>query len=125
MDTQTNAHPNLFSGDNELMKIDLYLDARFGQGSIQAITIMHDIAELKKMLTEEIVHFVFEKTDGTRRDAYGTRAVDVIRRYDTVTANQRPQRAFSGTFPYFDIEKQEWRCFKVDRFVMIDKDYTL
>ena len=125
MDTQTNAHPNLFSGDNELMKIDLYLDARFGQGSVQAITIMHDLAELKKMLTEEIVHFVFEKTDGTRRDAYGTRAVDVIRRYDTATANQRPQRAFSGTFPYFDIEKQEWRCFKVDRFVMIDKDYTL
>ena len=125
MDTQTNAHPNLFSGDNELMKIDLYLDARFGQGSVQAITIMHDLAELKKMLTEEIVHFVFEKTDGTRRDAYGTRAVDVIRRYDTATANQKPQRAFSGTFPYFDIEKQEWRCFKVDRFVMIDKDYTL
>ena len=125
MDTQTNAHPNLFSGDNELMKIDLYLDARFGQGSVQALTIMHDLAELKKMLTEEIVHFVFEKTDGTRRDAYGTRAVDVIRRYDTATANQRPQRAFSGTFPYFDIEKQEWRCFKVDKFVMIDKDYTL
>ena len=125
MDTQTNAHPNLFSGDNELMKIDLYLDARFGQGSVQALTIMHDLAELKKMLTEEIVHFVFEKTDGTRRDAYGTRAVDVIRRYDTATTNQRPQRAFSGTFPYFDIEKQEWRCFKVDRFVMIDKDYTL
>ena len=125
MDTQTNAHPNLFSGDNELMKIDLYLDSRFGQGSVQALTIMHDLAELKKMLTEEIVHFVFEKTDGTRRDAYGTRAVDVIRRYDTATANQRPQRAFSGTFPYFDIEKQEWRCFKVDRFVMIDKDYTL
>ena len=125
MDTQTNSHPNLFSGDNELMKIDLYLDARFGQGSVQALTIMHDLAELKKMLTEEIVHFVFEKTDGTRRDAYGTRAVDVIRRYDTTTANQRPQRAFSGTFPYFDIEKQEWRCFKVDRFVMIDKDYTL
>ena len=125
MDTETNAHPNLFSGDNELMKIDLYLDARFGQGSVQALTIMHDLAELKKMLTEEIVHFVFEKTDGTRRDAYGTRAVDVIRRYDTATANQRPQRAFSGTFPYFDIEKQEWRCFKVDRFVMIDKDYTL
>ena len=123
--TQTNVQQSLFSGDNELMKIDLYLDARFGQGSVQALTIMHDLAELKKMLTEEIVHFVFEKTDGTRRDAYGTRAVDVIRRYDTATANQRPQRAFSGTFPYFDIEKQEWRCFKVDRFVMIDKDYTL
>ena len=123
--TQTNVQKTLVLGDNELMSIDIYLDARFGQGSVQALTIMHDLVELKKMLTEEIVHFVFEKTDGTRRDAYGTRAVDVIRRYDTATANQKPQRAFNGTFPYFDIEKQEWRCFKVDRFVMIDKDYTL
>ena len=123
--TQTNVQKTLVLGDNELMSIDIYLDARFGQGSVQALTIMSDLAELKKMLTDEIVHFVFEKTDGTRRDAYGTRAVDVIRRYDTATANQRPQRAFNGTFPYFDIEKQEWRCFKVDKFVMIDKDYTL
>ena len=76
--TQTNVQKTLVLGDNELMSIDIYLDARFGQGSIQAITIMHDIAELKKMLTDEIVHFVFEKTDGTRRDAYGTRAIDVI-----------------------------------------------
>ena len=123
--THTNVQKTLVLGDNELMSIDIYLDARFGQGSVQALTIMHDLAELKKMLTDEIVHFVFEKTDGTRRDAYGTRAVDVIRRYDTTTANQKPQRAFNGTFPYFDIEKQEWRCFKVDKFVKIDKDYTL
>ena len=125
MDTQTTIQQTLFSGDNELMKIDLYLDKQFGQGSLQAITIMADLAELKKMLTEEVVHFVFEKTDGTRRDAYGTRAIDVIRRYDTGTTTKKPQRAFNGTFPYFDIEKGEWRGFKVDRFVMIDKDYTL
>ena len=116
--TQTNIQQTLFSGDNELMKIDVYLDTRFGQGSIQAITLMADIAELKKMLAEEVVHFVFEKTDGTR-------AIDVIRKYDTGSTTQKPQRAFNGTFPYFDIEKGEWRCFKVDRFVMIDKDYTL
>ena len=123
--TQTNIQQTLFSGDNELMKIDLYLDKQFGQGSVQALTIMADIAELKKMLTEEVVHFVFEKTDGTTRDAYGTRAIDVIRKYDTGSTSQKPQRAFNGTFPYFDIEKGEWRCFKVDRFVMIDKDYAL
>ena len=50
--TQTNIHQTLFGGDNELMKIDLYLDKQFGQGSVQALTIMADIAELKKMLTE-------------------------------------------------------------------------
>ena len=123
--TQTNVQKTLVLGDNELMSIDIYLDARFGQGSVQALTIMHDIAELKKMLTEEIVHFVFEKTDGTRRAAYGTRALDVSRKYDSGPTSQKPQRAFNGTFPYFDIEKGEWRCFKVDRFLMIDKDYTL
>ena len=123
--TQTNIQQTLFSGDNELMKIDLYLDKQFGQGSVQALTIMAYIAELKKMLTEEVVHFVFEKTDGTTRDAYGTRAIDVIRKYDTGSTTQKPQRAFNGTFPYFDIEKGEWRCFRVDRFVKIDKDYVL
>ena len=123
--TQTNIQQTLFSGDNELMKIDLYLDKQFGQGSVQALTIMADIAELKKMLAEEVVHFVFEKTDGTTRDAYGTRAIDVIRKYDTGSTTQKPQRAFNGTFPYFDIEKGEWRCFRVDRFVKIDKDYVL
>lgn len=123
--TQTNIQQKLFSGDNELMKIDLYLDKQFGQGSVQALTIMADIAELKKMLAEEVVHFVFEKTDGTTRDAYGTRAIDVIRKYDTGSTTQKPQRAFNGTFPYFDIEKGEWRCFRVDKFVKIDKDYVL
>ena len=123
--TQTNVQQSLFSGDNELMKIDVYLDAKFGLRSMKAITLMADIAELKKMLAEEVVHFVFEKTDGTRRDAYGTRAIDIIRKYDTGSTSQKPQRAFNGTFPYFDIEKGEWRCFKVDKFVMIDKDYVL
>ena len=46
---QTNIQQTLFNGDNELMKIDLYLDKQFGQGSIQAITLMADIAELKKI----------------------------------------------------------------------------
>ena len=113
------------AGDNELMKIDKYLDARLGQGSVHALSIMSDLAELKKMLVEEVVHFVFEKTDGTTRDAYGTRAVDVIRRYDTGSGGRKPQRAFNGTFPYFDIEKGEWRCFRVDRFLSIDRDYGL
>ena len=127
MNTQNNTtiQQTLFSGDNELMKIDLYLDKQFGQGSVQALTILADIAELKKMLTEEVVHFVFEKTDGTTRDAYGTRAIDVIRKYDTGSMTQKPQRAFNCTFPYFDIEKGEWRCFRVDKFVKIDKDYVL
>ena len=116
---------NLTSGDNEMMRIEIYLDANLGSGTPASKTMLEQLIELKKMLADEVVHFVFEKTDGTRRDAYGTRAVDVIRKYENVTAAQKPQRAFNGTFPYFDIEKGEWRCFRVDRFVMIDRDYTI
>ena len=108
-----------------MMKIEAYLDEHLGAGSAAAEELMDKLVKLKQMLVEEIVHFVFEKTDGTTRDAYGTRAVDVIRRYDTAPASQKPQRAFNGTFPYFDIEKGEWRCFRVDKFVKIDKDYVL
>lgn len=113
------------AGDNEILKIESYLEAKFGAGTLQVAAILDELIELKKMLSEEVVHFVFEKTDGTTRDAYGTRAVDVIRRYDTGSSNQKPQRAFNGTFPYFDIEKGEWRCFRVDRFLSIDRDYGL
>lgn len=108
-----------------MMKIEAYLDARLGAGTAVTVVLMDKLVELKQMLAEEVVHFVFEKTDGTTRDAYGTRAVDVIRRYETAPAAQKPQRAFNGTFPYFDIEKGEWRCFRVDKFVKIDKDYVL
>lgn len=124
MNTQTNA-ASPYAGDNEMMKIEVYLDARFGAGTAVTVVLMDKLVELKQMLAEEVVHFVFEKTDGTTRDAYGTRAIDVIRRYDTAPAAQKPQRAFNGTFPYFDIEKGEWRCFRVDKFVKIDKDYVL
>ena len=89
----------VIAGDNELMKINHYLDSKFGQDSIQALTVMSDLAKLKNKLAEEVVHFVFEKTDGTTREAYGTRAVDGIRRYDTGSSSQKPQRAFNGTFP--------------------------
>lgn len=124
MNTQTNA-ASPYASDNEMMKIEAYLDARLGAGTAVTVVLMDKLVELKQMLAEEVVHFVFEKTDGTTRDAYGTRAVDVIRRYDTAPASQKPQRAFNGTFPYFDIEKGEWRCFRVDKFVKIDKDYVL
>jgi len=46
----------VIAGDNELLKINHYLDSKFGQDSIQALTVMSDLAELKNMLAEEVVH---------------------------------------------------------------------
>lgn len=113
--------------DNELQQIGGFLCREFKDDKTQADAILDILAELKAMMQEDIVHFIFNKTDGTIRHAYGTRAIDVIRRYDTgsVTQQSKPHRAFSGTFPYFDIEKKEWRCFRVDRIVEIDNNYTI
>lgn len=115
------------SGDHELVSIGNYLDEIFGAGSDTAEQTLSMLAELKQMLSDEVVHFVFRKTDGNIREAYGTRVPEIIRRYDSSGAGdgRNPQRAHSGTFPYFDIERRAWRCFKVDRFMKIDKDYVI
>lgn len=113
--------------DMELREVSGFLDKVFGEGSHQTEMLMNMVVELKALMQNDIVHFIFNKTDGTRRHAYGTRASDVISRYDTSGTGdgRNPQRAFNGTFPYFDIEKREWRCFRVDRIVEIDNNYTI
>ena len=33
--------------------------------------------------------------------------------------------AFNGTFSYFDLERRDWRCFRVDTLVGLDRDYVV
>ena len=119
------------TGDNELMKIDVYLAARFGPGSDKARTTMQELSELKKMLADEVVHFVFEKADGTTRDAYGTRAVDVIRLRRPATSMQTSFftlsvflcKAMSGISEYWPIIKKIYAFFLF--FIIIDLHFYI
>ena len=64
--------------------------------------------------------------NGERRDAYGTRASDIIDRYENrQKAPSRRRLAFNGTFSYFDLVRRDWRCFRVDTLVELDRDYVI
>lgn len=63
--------------------------------------------ELYDALCSHNVRFVFEKKDGTMRDAYGTM------RYDITTPLIGTGRPLSFDLQlYFDLDKMAWRSFK-------------
>lgn len=110
--------------DEELRKIAGYLADSKPLNT--ASGIYSDIEEMKNLMTDGMCHFTFTKVNGERRDAYGTRAADIIERYDgKMKAPSRHKTAFNGTFSYFDLERQDWRCFRVDTFVELDRDYVV
>ena len=62
--------------DEELNKIAKYLaDSKPLQAAAE---IYSDIEEMKNLMIEGMCHFVFTKVNGEHRDAYGTRASDII-----------------------------------------------
>ena len=64
--------------------------------------------KLHKAMQTAICEFYYIKTDGTRRQAFGTLQQSVIA--DKITGTGR--RPGAMLFTYFDTEKNEFRCFK-------------
>ena len=84
------------------------------------------IEELKKRMKEDVVNFTFTKKDGSNRTAFGTRASDVIVRHEGAAVPPESHRnGATGTFPYFDIERQAWRSFRVGYLSGINRGYTV
>ena len=119
---------NLCEKDAEMKEIYSYLDKVVDWPVGDTFQLMVLIDELKKRMKDEVTHFTFKKKDGTVRQAYGTRVSEVIVRYEGALLppqNQRQQQRTGGTFSYFDIERQAWRCFKVETLMDIDRGYTI
>lgn len=108
--------------DEELASLAGYLDRLGASGREQ---INSRLEALKNGMMCGVCHFVFTKVNGERRSAYGTRLSSVIDRYTEPSKEKksRQERAAAGTFPYFDVAKKDWRCFRVDRLVSVDAEY--
>ena len=112
--------------EKELASIHAYLDKVMGLPLDETFQLMVLIDELMKRMRDDVSHFSFRKKDGTVRQAYGTRASEVIVRHEGAVMPPEKQRQCTGsTFPYFDIERQAWRSFRVDNLLDIDRGYTL
>lgn len=108
--------------DNEMRSIYVHLDQMMDWPINETFNLMVLIEELKKRMKDDVVHFTFKKKDGSIRQAYGTRANDVLIQRDSIPGDNGHSR---GTFAYFDIERQAWRCFKVETLMDIDRGYTI
>lgn len=65
-----------------------------------------EIQDLQVELENRIVKFVYEKLDGTLRDAIGTRSLEHIPTQCHPKGCGVPK---TKSLPYYDIEKEAWR----------------
>ena len=113
--------------DTELNNLLLTMK-RKGYSPQECGRLMEMTRQIKEDMQFDIVHFWFIKRDNSERSAYGTRAPDIIHRYgaDPRKDNTPPdEKGLDGTFPYFDLDRKAWRCFKPECLVKVDKGYTL
>lgn len=79
---------------------------------------------LKNQMAKGIVKFQFIKADGTLRTAYGTRNPRLI---ETLCPNNDERETSRTQNPnvmaYFDLVKNAWRSFRIDRFDSVLKAY--
>ena len=74
------------------------------------------IESLQCKLTNGTAHFVYRKTNGELREAWGTLLDKVV----TNNTNGRGYpRKLDGLQAYFDIEEQEWRSFRYENLITI------
>lgn len=74
-----------------------------------------ELYRLAKKMRKGVVKFVFEKTDGSLRTAMGT----LVSLPSGVTGSKRITKPSYKTFSYFDVEKNEFRCFRVENLVTV------
>ena len=74
------------------------------------------VEALKDKMRNGIAHFVFQKKDGSYRDAWGTTNRSLAKKY--INGNGVTREAYATT-AYFDVEAGGWRSFRWENLVMV------
>ena len=88
---------------------------RNGNNIIEALGKNFLIEKLNEKLENGIAHFTYRKKNGEIREAYGTRLYELVKRH--VKGIGHPNY---GTYSYFDIEKAEFRSFRVENILSVE-----
>lgn len=75
-----------------------------------------DLAKLRLKMKDGVVEFEYLKKDGSVRTARGTLSKQIIPDYDASKYNRT--RNYT-VFPYYDVDKGEWRSFVRENFLGI------
>ena len=82
---------------------------------------------MKEMLAHGVVEFTFMKKDCTERLARGTNNMEIIPPSKEPTGRQQAAIEADLAEPnyksiaYFDLDKEAWRAFSVERFVQVNR----
>ena len=76
-----------------------------------------DLARLKRLLKNGVVEFSYKKKDGSLRKAKGTLKDELLP--ETDKDDERKRKHSKDCFYYFDLKKDDYRCFLRDNFVEI------
>ena len=74
------------------------------------------VEALKDKMRNGIAHFVFQKKDGSYREAWGTTNRSLAQKY--INGNGVTREAYATT-AYFDVEAGGWRSFRWENLVMV------
>lgn len=118
-------------------KIDIFTGLSVHEGSHLLYTDFALMGSARKRLVADLFNIIEDEriemltSDGGLRS--GTldtcKLAEVVQGVESHTCGEKPtgkrKGAFNGTFSYFDIERQDWRCFRVDTLVELDGDYVV
>lgn len=76
-----------------------------------------DLARLKKLLKNGVVEFSYKKKDGSVRKAKGTLKDELLP--ETDRDDERKKNLSKECFYYFDLKRDDFRCFLRDNFIEI------
>ena len=76
-----------------------------------------DLARLKRLLKNGVVELSYKKKDGSLRKAKGTLKDELLP--ETDKDDERKRNLSKDCFYYFDLKKDDYRCFLRDNFVEI------
>jgi len=82
----------------------------------QSLNTSTMIEALQFRLMNGTAHFLYKKTDGTIREAFGTLLEKVVT--NNINGWGMPRKYFNCQ-AYFDIEEQAWRSFKYENLVTV------
>ena len=76
-----------------------------------------DLAKLKRLLKNGVVEFSYKKKDGSVRKAKGTLKDELLP--ETDKDDERKKNLSKECFYYFDLKRDDFRCFIRDNFLEI------
>ena len=76
-----------------------------------------DLSRLKKLLKAGVVEFSYKKKDGSVRKAKGTLKDELLP--ETDKNDERKKNLSKDCFYYYDLKRDDFRCFLKDNFIEI------